>query len=138
MPIEILSRVRYNQNIDCPEQLETERSDAMQNFTRIPNTVFEMHLSPIEFCVLCCLLKCRNSVTGKCFPSYSKIASECRIARSSVAKAVKSLQKKHILKVKHNYYNHKQRCNTYEFAHGWYCDDTGLYCQTDTNKTNRS
>ena len=100
----------------------------MQNFTRIPNTAFEMKLSPIEFCVLCCLLKCRNSVTGKCFPSYSKIARECHIARSSVAKAVKSLQEKHILKVQQNYHNHKQRCNTYEFAHGW-CYPLKIYME---------
>lgn len=107
-------------------------------FFKVPNHVFDLNLTPIEFYVLCYLYKCRNSVTGKCFPSYSKIANECHIARSSVAKAVKSLQEKHILKVKHNYYNHKQRCNTYEFAHGWCCDDTGLYRQTDTKKTNRS
>ena len=107
-------------------------------YFKVPNQVFDLNLTPIEFCVLCCLLKCRNSVTGKCFPSYSKISSECHIARSSVAKAVKSLQEKQILKVQHNYHNHKQRCNTYEFAHGWCCDDTGLYRQTDTNKTNRS
>ena len=107
-------------------------------YFKVPNEVFDLNLTPIEFCVLCYLLKCRNSVTGKCFPSYSKIASECHIARSSVAKAVKSLQEKQILKVQHNYQNHKQRCNTYEFAHGWCCDDTGLYRQTDSNKTNRS
>lgn len=107
-------------------------------YFKVPNEVLDLNLTPIEFYVLCCLLKCRNSVTGKCFPSYSKIASECHIARSSVAKAVKSLQGKHILKVQHNYHNHKQRCNTYEFAHGWCCDDTGLYRRTDTNKTNRS
>ncbi len=110
----------------------------MKGYVKIPNTAYDLHLSPIEFYVLCYLLKCRNSVTGKCFPSYSKIANECHIARSSVAKAVKTLQEKHILKVQHNYYNHKQRCNTYEFAHGWCCDDTGLYRKTDTNKTNRS
>ena len=72
----------------------------MKHF-KVPNHVFNLNLTPIEFCVLCCLLKCRNSVTGKCFPSYSKIANECHIARSSVAKAVKSLQEKQILKVQH-------------------------------------
>ena len=112
--------------------------EVLMKYFKVPNHVFDLNLTPIEFCALCCLLKCRNSVTGKCFPSYSKIANECHIARSSVAKAVKSLQEKHILKVQHNYYNHKQRCNTYEFAHGWCCDDTGVYRQTDTNKTNRS
>ena len=43
----------------------------MKHF-KVPNHVFNLNLTPIEFCVLCCLLKCRNSVTGKCFPSYSK------------------------------------------------------------------
>ena len=68
-------------------------------YFKVSNHVFDLNLTPIEFYVLCCLLKCRNSVTGKCFPIYNKIAKECHIARNSVAKAVKSLQEKQILKI---------------------------------------
>ena len=88
----------------------------MENFTRIPNIAFEMQLSPIEFYVLCYLLKCRNSVTGKCFPSYKKIASDCHISRSSVARAVKALKEKGIIRVRYNYENHIQRNNSYEIV----------------------
>ena len=88
----------------------------MQNFTRIPNTAFDLQLSPIEFYVLCCLLKCRNSVTGKCFPSYNKIASVCHISRSSVARAAKALKEKGIIRVRYNYENHIQRNNSYEIV----------------------
>ncbi len=86
----------------------------MENFTRIPNTVFDLHLSPIEFYVLCYLYKCRNSVTGKCFPSYKRIATDCNISISSVARAVKSLKEKGIIRVRYNYENHIQRSNDYE------------------------
>lgn len=60
----------------------------MKGFVKIPNTAFNLYLSPIEFYVLCYLYKCRNSVTGKCFPSYKRIAKDCNISRSSVARAV--------------------------------------------------
>lgn len=86
----------------------------MENFTRIPNSAFEMKLTPIEFYVLCYLCKCRNSVTGKCFPSYNRIVSDCHICRSSVARAVKSLKEKGIIRVRYNYENHIQRSNDYE------------------------
>ena len=86
----------------------------MENFTRIPNNAFDLELSSIEFHVLCYLLKCRNSVTGKCFPSYNRIVSDCHISRSSVARAIKSLKEKGIIRVRYNYENHIQRCNSYE------------------------
>ena len=86
----------------------------MENFTRIPNITFDLQLSPIEFCVLCCLLKCRNSVTGKCFPSYNRIVSDCHISRSSVVKAVKKLEEKNIITVTRNYRRQVMRSNSYE------------------------
>ncbi len=86
----------------------------MKGFVKIPNTAFDLHLSPIEFYVLCYLYKCRNSVTGKCFPSYNRIVSDCHISHSSVARAVKSLKEKGIIRVRYNYENHYQRSNDYE------------------------
>lgn len=88
----------------------------MKGYVKIPNTAFEMHLSAIDFYVLCYLLKCRNSVTGKCFPSYNKIANDCHISRSSVARAVKALKEKGIIRVRYNYENHIQRNNSYEIV----------------------
>lgn len=46
----------------------------MKGFVKIPNSAFDLELSSIEFHVLCYLLKCRNSVTGKCFLSKDIIA----------------------------------------------------------------
>ena len=86
----------------------------MENFTRIPNSAFDLHLSSIEFHVLCYLLKCRNSVTGKCFPSYNRIVSDCHISRSSVVKAVKQLEEKNIITVTRNYRRQVMRSNSYE------------------------
>ncbi len=86
----------------------------MKNFTRIPNSAFDLELSSIEFHVLCYLLKCRNSVTGKCFPSYSRIERDCHISRSSVVKAVKQLEEKNIITVTRNYCKQVMRSNSYE------------------------
>ncbi|MDD5947430.1 MAG: helix-turn-helix domain-containing protein [Oscillospiraceae bacterium] len=86
----------------------------MKNFTRIPNSAFNLELSSIEFHVLCYLLKCRNSVTGKCFPSYSRIERDCHISRSSVVKAVKHLEAKSIITVTRNYRKQVMRSNSYE------------------------
>ncbi len=84
------------------------------SFVKLPYEVFELKLTPIEFYVLCYLLKCRNSVTGKCFPSYNRITKDCHISRSSVARAVKSLKEKGVIKVRNNFENHIQRSNDYE------------------------
>lgn len=86
----------------------------MENFTRIPNSAFNLELSSIEFHVLCYLFKCRNSVTGKCFPSYNRIVSDCHISRSSVVKAVKQLEEKNIITVTRNYRRQVMRSNSYE------------------------
>ena len=51
-----------------------ERRKKMKGFVKIPNSAFDLELSSIEFHVLCYLLKCRNSVTGKCFLSKDIIA----------------------------------------------------------------
>ena len=83
-------------------------------YFKVPNHVLDLNLTPIEFYVLCYLYKCRNSVTGKCFPSYNRIANECHISRSSVARAVKSLKEKGVIKVRNNFENHIQRSNDYE------------------------
>ena len=86
----------------------------MKGYVKIPNTAYDLHLSPIEFYVLCYLLKCRNSVTGKCFPSYSRIEKDCHISRSSVVKAVKQLEEKNIITVTRNYRRQVMRSNSYE------------------------
>ena len=86
----------------------------MKGFVKIPNSAFDLELSSIEFHVLCYLLKCRNSVTGKCFPSYSRIERDCHICRSSVVKAVKQLEEKNIITVTRNYRRHVMRSNSYE------------------------
>ena len=86
----------------------------MKGYVKIPNTAFEMKLSAIEFYVLCYLCKCRNSVTGKCFPSYSRIEKDCHISRSSVVKAVKQLEEKNIITVTRNYRRQVMRSNSYE------------------------
>lgn len=98
----------------------------MSGFVCIPNEFFDMKLTSMEFHVQCYLLKCRNSVTGKCFPSYKTIANDCNLSRSSVIRAVKSLNEKGIISVKNCFKNHLQKSNFYEITQGLYDNRTGV------------
>lgn len=82
-------------------------------FFKVTNEIFFEKLTPIEFYVLCYLIQCRNSKTGKCFPSKSNIAASCCIATSSVSKAIKSLEKKNVIQICHNFKNNRQINNSY-------------------------
>ncbi len=89
----------------------------MNGFVRIPNKIFELRLNAYEFSVLCYLFKCRNSMTGECFPSYNKISTDMNISRSTVIRTVKSLKEKGIIDVRNNFSNHYQRSNNYKLTH---------------------
>lgn len=86
----------------------------MDNFFILPNEIFTYELTPIEFCVVCYLAKCRNTTTQKCFPSKSTIAKACGIAVSSVSKAIKSLEEKSVIEITHHRQGKRQQNNSYE------------------------
>lgn len=85
----------------------------MKEYFKVPNKIFELKLTPIEFCVLCYLHRCRNETSQECFPSKRNIARSCNIAVSSVSKAIRNLAEKNLITVKHNYSDHVQQSNSY-------------------------
>lgn len=87
--------------------------EGMKAYFKVPNKIFETKLTPIEFCVLCYLCRCRNETTQECYPSKRNIARSCNIAVSSVSKAVKNLAEKNMIEVTHNYVDHAQQSNSY-------------------------
>lgn len=56
-------------------------------FFMMKNEIFELGLSPIEFCVLCYLKRCGTN----CFPSRANIAKHCNISIRTVDKAISGL-----------------------------------------------
>ena len=62
-----------------------------KNFFMLPNRIFDLHLKPREFTVLCCLLRHCDNEKRSAFPSRRLIASECCIDRKTVDAALKAL-----------------------------------------------
>lgn len=77
----------------------------MKHF-KVLKQVFDFNLAPIEFCAV--FLSAGTTSQANAFRTTVRLQASV-VARSSVAKAVKSLQEKQNLKVQHNYYNHTHR-----------------------------
>ena len=82
-------------------------------FFMVKNEVFELGLSPIEFCVLCYLKRCENSVSKKCNPSRSNIAKSCCMSVQTVDKAIDGLITKGIISKEAVFWNGHQYSNSY-------------------------
>lgn len=79
----------------------------------LPRKIFDYHLPPIPFAVYCYLLCCHNKTKG-CYPSRQTIAKACGISDSSTGRAIKQLEKRCLILVKHNFGNSRQQNNSYE------------------------
>lgn len=79
----------------------------------VDNKIFDRRLMPIAFYVYCYLLRCHNRKYG-CYPSRRTISNACGISPSSVGRAVKELEEKGLVQVKHNFGDGRQRNNSYE------------------------
>lgn len=66
------------------------------NFFMMPNGVFNLMLKPNELSVLC-YLQMRADSNGNSFPAIGTIASDCRISKNTVRKALDSLCKRKII-----------------------------------------
>lgn len=82
-------------------------------FVMLPKKIYEHELQPIPFVVYCYLLSCRNRKNG-CYPSRKTISKHCVISESSVGRAVKELEQRGLIRVRHNFGDGRQRNNSYE------------------------
>lgn len=82
-------------------------------FVMLPKKLFAYRLPPISFAVYCYLLCCHNRRNG-CYPSRQTIAKACGISGSSVGRAIKQLERKGLIQVKHNFGDGRQRNNSYD------------------------
>jgi DNA-binding MarR family transcriptional regulator len=86
-----------------------------KEFFLVPNAIFEWGLSGSEMLVLMYLLRCADTNTRLCYPSYDKIRKSCKMTKSTAIKAIDKLCYYNIVeKVSIGHYEeYKHKANTY-------------------------
>ena len=79
----------------------------MKGYFRVPNSVFNLKLTRIELVALIYLYRCSNN--SDAFPSHSTIAKNCKMSDRSVARVIKTLESKGLIKVQ----RHHRKVNHY-------------------------
>lgn len=84
-----------------------------ENFFRLPNNVFDIGLTPIQFMIYAYLVSCAGS-KGYCWPSQATISRKTGIGKTSVQDHLKVLQQRQLIaKSKHkNMYGPKNNVYT--------------------------
>lgn len=72
--------------------------DAIRNYFPLPNEIFQLGLTPGELAVYAFLLKCENRETYQCYPSYRTIGEAVGMSRNTVAKYVRQLEEKGLIR----------------------------------------
>ena len=71
--------------------------DPIRDYFPLPNEIFSLGLSTGEIAVYAYLMYCEDRKTFQCHPSYSTIGKAVKITTKTVAKYVKSLQKRGLI-----------------------------------------
>lgn len=84
-----------------------------ENFFRLPNKIFDVGLTPIQFTIYAYLVCCSGS-KGYCWPSQATISRKTGIGKTSVQEHLKVLLQRQIIqKSKHEgIYGHKNNVYT--------------------------
>ena len=84
-----------------------------ENFFRLPNKIFDVGLTPIQFMIYAYLVCCAGN-KGYCWPSQATISRKTGIGKTSVQEHLKVLQQRQIIKkIKHEgMYGHKNNVYT--------------------------
>ena len=64
-----------------------------ENFFRLPNNIFDIGLSPIQFTIYAYLVSCAGN-KGYCWPSMERIARKIGAGKTSVQDHLKVLQQR--------------------------------------------
>lgn len=81
-------------------------------FFRLPNKIFHVPMTPIEFRLYAYLVCCSGS-KGYCWPTHETIMRDTGIKKSSLQKAIKALKQRKLIAV----YKHK---NLYGYSNNEY------------------
>ena len=76
---------------------KTQPRDPIRDYFPLPNEIFSLGLSTGEIAVYAYLMYCEDRKTFQCHPSYSTIGKAIGMTSKTVAKYVKSLQKRGLI-----------------------------------------
>ena len=74
------------------------KREPLKHFFPVPNEIFILGLSPGEIAVYCYLLRTEDRQTFQCYPSYEAIGKEVGVSKNTVAKYVRSLEEKGLIR----------------------------------------
>ncbi len=69
-----------------------------REFFRLPNNIFDLGLTPIQFMLYAYLVSCAGS-KGYCWPSQNTISAKTGIGTTSVQEHLKVLEKRQIIEI---------------------------------------
>lgn len=74
------------------------KREPLKHFFPVPNEIFILGLSPGEIAVYCYLLRTEDRQTFQCYPSYEAIGKAVGVSKNTVAKYVRSLEEKGLIR----------------------------------------
>ena len=74
------------------------KRDPDKNYFKVPNEVFHIGLSYPEISIYCYLLSIEDRETYQCYPSYRTIGEAVGMSRNTVAKYVRLLEEKGLIR----------------------------------------
>ena len=74
------------------------KREPLKNFFPVPNEIFILGLSPGEIAVYCYLLRIEDRQTFQCYPSYEAIGKAVGVSKNTVAKYVRGLEEKGLIR----------------------------------------
>ena len=74
------------------------KRDPDKNYFKVPNEVFHIGLSYPEISIYCYLLSIEDRETYQCYPSYRTIGEAVGMSRNTVAKYVRQLEEKGLIR----------------------------------------
>ena len=77
------------------------KRDPDKNYFKVPNEVFHIGLSYPEISIYCYLLSIEDRETYQCYPSYRTIGEAVGMSRNTVAKYVRQLEEKGLIRTEH-------------------------------------
>ena len=72
-----------------------------RNYYPLPKVLCQLGLSPGEIAVYSFLMYCENRATYQCYPSYRTIGEAVGMSRNTVAKYVRQLEEKGLIRTEH-------------------------------------
>ncbi len=94
-------------SLSCKGTMMTATILSTTNYFRLPNDIFNLHLSAGEIAVYAFILQMENRRTYTCFPSYKTIGRALKMSKNTIAKYVHSLADKRLIELEQTSFTDK-------------------------------